>query len=170
VFGRLEPDCTPDAFLRRIVAGGVLVMKVKVRSEYAVITVGIGRPGSSFCVAALNALQNSMMFRPRWPRAGPTGGDGFAWPALTCNLMYPTTFLAIVLSGCERLSGSPSGREWTRPGIALSRAKAARAAANAFCPVSGQEAAHYSSFRGLRPRGRDQAFSTCPNSSSTGVE
>ena len=62
-------------------------MKVKVRSEYAVITVGIGRPGSSFCVAALNALQNSMMFRPRWPSAGPTGGDGFAWPALTCSLM-----------------------------------------------------------------------------------
>jgi len=26
---------------------------------------GIGRPGSTFCVAALNALQNSMMFRPR---------------------------------------------------------------------------------------------------------
>src|SRR3546814_7041445 len=53
-------------FFSRIVAGGVLVMKVKVRSEYAVITHGIGRPGSSFCVAALNALQNSMMFRPRW--------------------------------------------------------------------------------------------------------
>ena len=48
---------------------------------------GIGRPGSSFCVGALNALQNSMMFRPRWPSAGPTGGLGFALPAGTCSLM-----------------------------------------------------------------------------------
>ena len=87
VFGRLEPDWMPAAFFSRIDAGGVFVMKVKVRSEYAVMTTGIGRPGSSFCVAALNALQNSMMFRPRWPRAGPTGGDGLAWPALTCSLM-----------------------------------------------------------------------------------
>ena len=31
---------------------------------------------ASFCVAALNALQNCMMFTPCWPRAGPTGGAG----------------------------------------------------------------------------------------------
>src|SRR5690242_6820525 len=51
-----------------------------------------------FCVAALNALQNSMMLRPRWPRAGPIGGDGFALPAGTCNLINPTIFFAIIQS------------------------------------------------------------------------
>ena len=33
-------------------------------------------PFSSSCVAALNALQNSMMLTPRWPSAGPIGGEG----------------------------------------------------------------------------------------------
>src|SRR3989304_10089996 len=46
-------------------------------------------------VAALNALQNSMMFTPRWPNAGPTGGVGFACPAGVCNLISPITFFAI---------------------------------------------------------------------------
>ncbi len=78
VFGRLLPDVMPAAFFSRIDAGGVFMMKVKLRSEYAVMITGIGRPGSSFCVAALNALQNSMMLRPRCPSAGPTGGEGLA--------------------------------------------------------------------------------------------
>src|SRR5512146_3045338 len=52
-------------------------------------------PTSRFCVWALNALQNSMMLRPRWPRAGPIGGDGLAFPAGTCNLINPTTFFAM---------------------------------------------------------------------------
>ena len=65
VFGRLEPEVRPAAFLSSTVAGVLLVMKVKVRSEYAVMITGVGRPGSSLEVAALNALQNSMMFRPR---------------------------------------------------------------------------------------------------------
>jgi hypothetical protein len=34
-------------------------------SAYAVITTGSIRPGSIPWVCALNALQNSMMFRPR---------------------------------------------------------------------------------------------------------
>ena len=83
------------AFLMRTVAGGVFMMKVKLLSSKAVITTGIGRPGSIFCVAALNALQNSMMLRPRWPSAGPMGGLGLALPAGTCNLMNPTIFFAM---------------------------------------------------------------------------
>ena len=67
--------------------GGVLVMKVKVRSPKAVITTGTGIPGSICWVTALNSLQNAMMFRPRWPSAGPTGGEGFAFPAGICNFM-----------------------------------------------------------------------------------
>ena len=68
-------------------AGGVLVMKVKLLSLNTVMTTGIGNPGSSPCVRALNCLQNSMMFTPRWPSAGPTGGLGLAWAAATCSLM-----------------------------------------------------------------------------------
>jgi hypothetical protein len=71
------------AFLMSTVAGGVFMMKVKLLSAYAVITTGTGRPGSIFEVCALNALQNSMMLRPRWPSAGPIGGEGFALPAGT---------------------------------------------------------------------------------------
>src|SRR5215468_4807108 len=56
---------------------------------------GIGMPFSIFWVCALNALQNSMMLRPRWPSAGPIGGDGLAAPAGTCSLMYPVIFFAI---------------------------------------------------------------------------
>src|SRR5579859_3335038 len=75
------------AFLRKYVFGGVLVMKLNVRSANAVITTGTGIPGSIFWVAALKSLQNCMMLSPRWPSAGPTGGDGFAFPAGICSLM-----------------------------------------------------------------------------------
>ena len=48
-----------------------------------------------FEVLALYCLQNSMMFRPAAPRAGPTGGDGFALPAsieslITCETAAQT--------------------------------------------------------------------------------
>src|SRR6266540_1114464 len=47
------------------------------------------------CVAALNCLQNSMMFTPCWPSAGPTGGAGFAFPAGSCSLICPVIFFAM---------------------------------------------------------------------------
>src|SRR5256885_1424723 len=50
------------------------------------------------CVAALNSLQNPMMLTPCWPRAGPTGGEGFAFPAGSCSLTIPVTFFAIASS------------------------------------------------------------------------
>jgi hypothetical protein len=49
-------------------------------------------------VLALNCLQNSMMFKPLEPKAGPTGGDGFAAPPLICNLIIPATSLAIFVN------------------------------------------------------------------------
>src|SRR5689334_13744939 len=61
------------------------------------MTTGSIKPGSTFWVWALNALQNSMMLRPRWPSAGPMGGDGFALPAGTWSLIRPTIFFATVL-------------------------------------------------------------------------
>src|SRR6185436_1524989 len=79
-------------------AGGDFRMKVKLLSANAVMTTGSIRPGSIFWVWALNALQNSMMLRPRWPSAGPMGGDGFALPAGTCSLIKPTIFFAMLLS------------------------------------------------------------------------
>ena len=42
-------------------------------------------------VAALYSLQNCMMLTPLAPRAGPTGGAGFALPAAKASLMYPET-------------------------------------------------------------------------------
>ena len=35
-----------------------------------------------------------MIFKPRWPSAGPTGGLGFAFPAGICNFIKPITFFA----------------------------------------------------------------------------
>jgi hypothetical protein len=54
------------------------------------ISTGMTLPDLS-CVAALYALQNSMMLRPADPRAGPMGGDGLALPASIANLMIDTT-------------------------------------------------------------------------------
>src|SRR5215204_2948853 len=74
--GSLEPAVTLAAFFRKNDAGGDFISKVKDLSWNAVITTGTGEPCSIFCVAALKALQNSMMLRPRCPSAGPIGGDG----------------------------------------------------------------------------------------------
>src|SRR5436190_91822 len=69
-------------------------MKVNERSSKTVISTGVMRPFSC-AVCALNALQNSMMFTPCWPSAGPTGGAGFACPPGICSLINVRTFLAI---------------------------------------------------------------------------
>src|SRR3954452_3638765 len=58
------------------------------------------------CVCALNALQNSMMFTPCWPRAGPTGGAGLAAPAGTWSLISVRTFFVTVL---RRVSEDAAG-------------------------------------------------------------
>src|ERR1039457_375822 len=77
LFGVLEPLARPMAFLMSTAAGGVLVINVNDLSAKTVITTGVIVP-SSACVLALNALQNSMILTPCWPRAGPMGGGGFA--------------------------------------------------------------------------------------------
>src|ERR1035437_4901398 len=74
--GLAEPLSSLTAFLINTDDGGDLITKVKLLSAKAVITTGSGRPGSIPWVWALNALQNSMIFKPRWPNAGPIGGDG----------------------------------------------------------------------------------------------
>src|SRR2546423_15480262 len=71
-----------------------------------VISTGTIRPSlACACVAALNSLQNPMMLTPCWPSAGPTGGEGFAFPAGSCSFTIPVTFFAI-----ELLLRGPSGR------------------------------------------------------------
>ena len=50
-----------------------------------------------------------MMLTPAAPRAGPTGGDGFAAPPLTCSFTTLLTSLAIItltLISDFRISGS----------------------------------------------------------------
>src|SRR5205807_9363219 len=82
LLGAPEPLAMPAARFSRIDAGGVLVMKVKERSVYTVMTTGIISPAISlFWVRALNCLQNSMMLIWACPNAGPTGGAGVALPA-----------------------------------------------------------------------------------------
>jgi hypothetical protein len=75
--GTDEPLAIPAAFLISSAAGGVLVMNVNERSSKIVISTGITFPRMG-SVAALYALQNSMMFTPWGPRAVPTGGAGVA--------------------------------------------------------------------------------------------
>src|SRR5436853_4324 len=63
-----------------------------------VMSTGTIRPSFAWaCVAALNSLQNPMMLTPCWPSAGPTGGEGFAFPAGSCSLTIPVTFFAMAL-------------------------------------------------------------------------
>ena len=59
-----------QAFLMSTAAGGVLVMKVKERSEYTVIMTGMIMPMSPL-VRSLNSLVKAAMLTPCWPRARP---------------------------------------------------------------------------------------------------
>src|SRR4029453_4933151 len=142
LWGGDEPFSSLTAFLIRTVAGGVLMMKVKLLSAEAGMTTGSGRPGSTPWVWALNALQNSMMFRPRWPSAGPIGGDGLALPAGTCSLMTPPIFFA--------MSCFPCGYE--RPGLPTETPRG--------CSSGGYVLRRAGKRRNNEPC---QVFSTCEN-------
>src|SRR5438132_3233608 len=101
-FGSAEPFSSRSASLIRTAAGGVFVMKENERSSKTVISTGVIRPFWS-AVCTLKALQNSMMFTPCWPSAGPTGGAGFACPPGICSLMIVRTFFAIAVPLVELL-------------------------------------------------------------------
>src|SRR4030065_2023878 len=92
--GVLLPFSSPAALRSRTDAGVVLGMKAKDRSAYTVIPTGMIIP-SWDAVFALNALQNSMMLTPCCPRAGPTGGEGFAFPAGIWGLIWDMSFFAM---------------------------------------------------------------------------
>src|SRR5260370_23092171 len=96
LFGSADPLAKPQARLISTGTGGVLVMKVKERSEKMVITTGMMSPSWSLAdVLALNALQNSIMLTPCGPSAVPTGGAGVALPAGICNFTCAVIFFAI---------------------------------------------------------------------------
>src|SRR5918994_1319596 len=93
-FGLPLPFSTPASFSRRFGAGGVLVMKLKVRSAKIVTTTGMTIP-LWLWVRALNCFTNSMMLTPCGPSAVPTGGAGVAAPAGHCNFTIALIFFAI---------------------------------------------------------------------------
>src|SRR4029079_19514629 len=66
----------------------------------------------SLSVRALKVLQNSMMFTPCWPSAGPTGGAGVAAPALIWSLTIAESFRFLGGISCSLvlLSAQPGGR------------------------------------------------------------
>src|SRR4051812_29500180 len=107
--GSPEPFSMPIAWRISTAAGGVLVMKVNERSSKTVMTTGIVVPMSP-CVWALNALTNSMMLMPCWPRAGPTGGAGEAWPPGAWSLMVVRTSFAIRAFSPDRSRLRPGSR------------------------------------------------------------
>ena len=95
-----------------IAAGGVLVMKVNVRSLKIVTSTGVIIP-ISLPVFALNCFTKSMMLMPWGPSAVPTGGAGVACPAGTCSFTTAVIGLAMCSSSRARLAGShwtPRGR------------------------------------------------------------
>src|SRR5688500_5302577 len=89
--GSPEPFSTPAALSSSFAAGGVFVMNVNDRSSNTEISTGTTMPRWD-SVCALYCLQNSMMFTPCWPSAGPTGGAGVAAPALIWSLMTAASF------------------------------------------------------------------------------
>src|ERR1700737_102234 len=80
VRGFAAPFSMPAAWRSRNGVGGVLVTNVNERSSKIEISAGITMP-RWFSVAALYALQKSMMLMPCGPSAVPTGGAGVACPA-----------------------------------------------------------------------------------------
>lgn len=70
---------------------------VKDLSLKAVTSTGMGAWSGILAVLALKSLQNAMMLSPACPRAGPTGGEGFACPAgISSRMRRATSFAAIV--------------------------------------------------------------------------
>src|SRR5437667_2892739 len=94
LLGSPDSFSIPAAWRSSPDAGGVLVTKENVRSAYTMISTGTIVPTME-AVRSLYALQNSMMFTPCCPSAGPTGGAGVAFPAGICNLTTAMTFFAI---------------------------------------------------------------------------
>src|SRR3989338_1333791 len=80
VFGVAEPFSTLAAFFKSSAAGGVLSLRLMVRSSKMVISTGMMSPIISD-VNALNLVTNSWMLTPCGPKAVPTGGAGVALPA-----------------------------------------------------------------------------------------
>src|SRR6266446_3977317 len=101
-FGVPDPLTMPAACFSKAEAGGDFVMNEKERSEYTVTTTGVIMLACPW-VCALKALQNSMILTPCCPRDGPTGGEGVACPAGTCNFTFATTCFAMFHSPRLRL-------------------------------------------------------------------
>src|ERR671913_769025 len=74
-----------------------------------VISTGMTLPRMD-SVAALYALQNSMMFTPWGPRAVPTGGAGVAAPAFSCTFTSAAIFFFGGIPGSLTICAGWCGR------------------------------------------------------------
>src|SRR5215475_8238398 len=127
VCGVPEPLATPDALISNCAAGGVFRTNVNDRSSKTLICAGTMSPRCC-SVAALYCLQNSMMFTPCWPRAGPTGGAGVAEPAFSCSVKVLTSFFfgGMSLPGLESMASVLPGGGHTGPARCAARRLAPR--------------------------------------------
>src|SRR6478672_743457 len=104
----------PAACRSRNGVGGVLVTNVNDRSSKIEISAGITMP-RWLSVAALYALQKSMMLMPCGPSAVPTGGAGVAWPAgIWIFTIAASFFFAIFPSLSLCTAGVPAARSFVR--------------------------------------------------------
>src|SRR5947209_7278337 len=95
--GLFEPLSSPSVLRMRTAVGGVLSTNENVRSSKIVISTGTIVPFWA-SVAALYALQKSMIATPCGPRAVPTGGAGVAAPAgIWIFTTAATRFLAMAV-------------------------------------------------------------------------
>ena len=93
--GVCEPLAMPSFSRISTGAGGVLVMKLNVRSSKIEISTGTIVPRCA-SVRALYSLQKSMIATPWGPSAVPTGGAGEAWPAGIWILTSAATFFLAI--------------------------------------------------------------------------
>src|SRR3954471_8774788 len=102
----------PAAWRNRNGVGGVLVTNVNERSSKIEISAGITMP-RWFSVAALYALQKSMMLMPCGPSAVPTGGAGVAWPAGIWIFTIAASFFFAIFSSLSLFEpGQPAPRRF----------------------------------------------------------
>src|SRR5690606_9356804 len=171
--GVLLPDCSFSSVLISTLAGGFFRTNSKLRSLKMLISTGTTTPILSR-VRSLKRFTKSAMFTPCWPRAGPTGGAGVAWPPLHCSFTFAISSFAMFRSA-QRLEVRVQRPGKTATVLQSSLASDLRPLAPLLLHlldlpralIEGQ--APFCSAALHKKGARPYTFSTCQYSSSTGV-